>query len=96
MNYLFYFIHTTTNASEDTLCSSSHRSNIPKHTLGKIQNPNYNAVSTNQINLDVEALKKLWSLLYQGNIIDKQGGFDVNTKELNEKSRATFLQSRDI
>ncbi|VDP27629.1 unnamed protein product [Schistosoma mattheei] len=73
--------------------STSANLNIHKRK-GKILK--YNPQNTSKITLDGVALEQVENFTYLGNIIDEQGGIDVDAKERIDKSRTVFLQLKNI
>ncbi|VDP37421.1 unnamed protein product [Schistosoma margrebowiei] len=63
---------------------------------GKMKILKYNTENTNLITLDGETLEDIVSFTYLGSIIDEQGGSDADVMLRIGKSRAAFLQLKNI
>ncbi|VDP36401.1 unnamed protein product [Schistosoma margrebowiei] len=68
---------------------------LNKHK-GKSRILRYNTACTNPITIDGEDLEDVKTFTYLGSIIDEQGGSDADVKALIGKTRAAYLQLRDI
>ncbi|KAH9592806.1 Laminin subunit gamma-1 [Schistosoma haematobium] len=63
---------------------------------GKSRILRYNTECTNPITLDGEDLEDVKTFTYLGSIIDEQGGSDSDVKARIGKTRAAYLQLRNI
>ncbi|VDP69621.1 unnamed protein product [Schistosoma mattheei] len=63
---------------------------------GKSNILRYNTACTNPITIDGEDLEDVETLTYLGSIIDEQGESDADVKVRIGKSRAAYLQLRNI
>ncbi|VDP87681.1 unnamed protein product [Schistosoma mattheei] len=63
---------------------------------GKSKILRYNTICSNRITIDGEDLEDVKSFTYLGSIIDEYGGSDADVKERIGKSRAAYLQLKNI
>ncbi|VDO97173.1 unnamed protein product [Schistosoma margrebowiei] len=63
---------------------------------GKSKILRHNTACTNRITLDREALEDVKTFTYLGSIIDEHGGSDADVKARVDKSRAAYLQLKNI
>ncbi|VDP50166.1 unnamed protein product [Schistosoma curassoni] len=63
---------------------------------GKSKVLRYNTTCTNQITLDEEDWEDVRTFIYLGSIIDEYGGSDADVKVRIGKSRAAYLQLKNI
>ncbi|VDP75302.1 unnamed protein product [Schistosoma curassoni] len=63
---------------------------------GKSKVLRYNTACNNRITIDGEDLEDVKSFTYPGSIIDEHGGSDTDVKTRIGKTRAAYLQLRNI
>ncbi|VDP86814.1 unnamed protein product [Schistosoma mattheei] len=56
----------------------------------------YNTACTNPVRIDGEDLEDVKTLTYLGSIIDENGGSDADVKARISKTRAAYLQLKNI